>query len=89
MLSLIVLLRLFGFVIFFHELGALAFNHLTVYCDNISTTYLTVNLVFHASTKHIELDCHTICEQIQDEKIETAYVQTRKQITDIFMKPMG
>jgi hypothetical protein len=31
----------------------------TLWCDNLSATYLSVNLIFHACTKHIEV---TLCE---------------------------
>lgn len=31
----------------------------TLYCDNLSTTYMAFNPVFHACTKHIELDYHS------------------------------
>nr|GEZ76678.1 ribonuclease H-like domain-containing protein [Tanacetum cinerariifolium] len=31
-----------------------------VYCDNVSTTYLSVNPVQHQRTKHIEIDIHFV-----------------------------
>lgn len=31
-----------------------------LYCDNLSTTYIAANPVFHACTKHIELDYHFV-----------------------------
>lgn len=33
---------------------------ITLLCDNLSTTYRTSNPIFHARTKHIELDYHYI-----------------------------
>src|SRR5947208_15203127 len=36
----------------------------TLLCDNLSATYIASNSVFHARTKHIELDYHFIRERI-------------------------
>jgi hypothetical protein len=33
-------------------------------CDNLGATYLLENLIFHALTKHINLDFHLVCEQV-------------------------
>lgn len=31
-----------------------------IYCDNVSTVYLSGNLVHHQHTKHIEMDIHFV-----------------------------
>ncbi|RVW46099.1 putative mitochondrial protein [Vitis vinifera] len=36
----------------------------TLYCDNTSALHMTINLVFHARSKHIELDYHFVCERV-------------------------
>ncbi|PKI60653.1 hypothetical protein CRG98_018954 [Punica granatum] len=40
------------------ELGISQHHPPTLWCDNISAIYLTVNPIFHARTKHIEIDYH-------------------------------
>nr|GEW50704.1 ribonuclease H-like domain-containing protein [Tanacetum cinerariifolium] len=35
-----------------------------VYCDNVSATYLSANLVQHQRTKHIEIDKYFVCDLV-------------------------
>ena len=58
----------------------------TLLCDNKTTLYIKTNPVYHEWTKHIELDFHIVCEKIQNEKIQTAHMQTKYQVADIFIK---
>ena len=44
-----------------HELG-LDSKAPTLWCDNLGATYLSANLVFHARTKHVEVDYHFVRE---------------------------
>ena len=36
----------------------------TLYYDNTSALHMTINPVFHACSKHIELDYHFVCERV-------------------------
>lgn len=57
-----------------------------VYCDNISSVYLTQNPVKHQRTKHIELDIHFVREKVALGEVKVLHVPTSLQFADIFTK---
>jgi hypothetical protein len=58
----------------------------TIWCDNSGALALASNPVFHARTKHIEVDFHFIPEKVANRDIQLQYLPTFEQIADIFTK---
>ena len=61
----------------------------TLYCDNTSVLNMTINSVFHARSKHIELEYHFVCKRVALGLLVTQHISTKKQVADLFTKPMS
>ncbi|CAN6218258.1 unnamed protein product [Urochloa humidicola] len=57
-----------------------------VYCDNISTIYMSANPVQHQRTKHVEIDLHFVRERVATGAVRVLHVPTSSQYADIFTK---
>ncbi|KAF5451779.1 hypothetical protein F2P56_026853 [Juglans regia] len=59
-----------------------------LWCDNIGATYLAANPVFHARTKHVEIDCHFVREKVHNKSLDVWFLSSKDQIADVLTKPL-
>uniref|UniRef100_A0A2N9FTS7 Uncharacterized protein n=1 Tax=Fagus sylvatica TaxID=28930 RepID=A0A2N9FTS7_FAGSY len=71
------------------DLGLSSHSSPILFCDNTSTLHMAVNPVFHARTKHIELDFHFVHENVALGALTTRYVPSQSQIADLFTKAVS
>jgi hypothetical protein len=60
-----------------------------LWCDNVSALALASNPVYHARTKHIEVDYHFVREKVINGDILIKFISTLDQIADIFTKGLS
>ncbi|GJV02811.1 retrovirus-related pol polyprotein from transposon TNT 1-94 [Tanacetum coccineum] len=68
------------------DLGLKDLHPVTLHCNNQAAIHIAANLVFHARTKHIEVDCHYVRDQVKDGKVKPTYLHTSKQLANVFTK---
>ncbi|XP_020684519.1 uncharacterized protein LOC110101095 [Dendrobium catenatum] len=71
------------------ELDCIQAQPTPLYYDNTSAIALANNPVYHARTKHIEIDCHFIRECIKNQFIQVHHIASKDQIADLFTKPLS
>jgi VIT1/CCC1 family predicted Fe2+/Mn2+ transporter len=58
-------------------------------CDNTSVISVAKNLVFYKRMRHLERRHHFIRDHVEKRDIEMRYIDTERQLTDIFTKPFN
>jgi histone deacetylase 1/2 len=68
------------------EIGVKVRSAAKLWCDNLGAKYLSANPVFHARTKHIEVDYHFVRERVMRKLLQIDSVPTGDQVADCFTK---
>ena len=59
-----------------------------ILCDNLGAIYLSANPVFHARTKHVEVDYHFVRDRVAKKEIQIHFISSQDQLANIFTKPL-
>ena len=60
-----------------------------IHCDNVSAIALSTNPVFHAKSKHIEIDYHFVRERVTRGDLQIQHVSSSDQYIDILTKGLS
>jgi hypothetical protein len=64
------------------------FERVPLMCDNTSAISVAKNPVFHKKMRHVERRHHFLRDHVEKGVIEMRYIDTERQLADIFTKPL-
>jgi hypothetical protein len=64
------------------------FERVALMCDNTSAISIAKNPVFHKKMRHVERRHHFLRDHVEKGDIEIIYIDTERQLVDIFTKPL-
>ena len=71
------------------DLGIYLYHPPILRCDNVSALALASNPIFHAKTKHIEVDYHFVHEKVLNRDMVLTYIYTLDQLLNLFTKSLS
>jgi hypothetical protein len=71
-----------------NELGVTSPHRPVLHCDNIGATYLTSNPLYHAGTKHIEIDYHFVRDMVAKKLLDACFISGKDQLAVVLIKPL-
>jgi hypothetical protein len=64
------------------------FERVSLMCDNTIAISITKNPVFHKRMRCLEKRHHFLRDHVEKRDIEMRYIDTERQLADIFTKPL-
>jgi hypothetical protein len=64
------------------------FQRVPLMCDNTSVISIAKNPIFHKKMRHVERRHHFLIDHVEKRDIEMRYIDTERQLGDIFIKPL-
>ncbi|KAE8656318.1 Nodulation-signaling pathway 2 protein [Hibiscus syriacus] len=74
---------------FLADLGFQQLREPVLWCDNTGAVAMSANPVYHAQSKHIDLDIHFVREKVAAGQLRVNYIPAGHQIADGFTKPLS
>jgi hypothetical protein len=65
------------------------FERVSFMCDNTSVISVAKNLIFYKKMRHVERRHHFLRDHIEKGDIEMRFIDTERQLADIFTKPLN